>query len=97
MLPRWAKKPNRQMAFSCARPSVPCDLFVFFCWAYFGLSPLPVTVANEGLQGSPTKNIIILVVTATGQRQSLVGLVLGDGKTTIGMGDSNNISHYKDG
>ena len=30
MLPRWAKKPNRQMAFSCARPSVACDLFVSF-------------------------------------------------------------------
>ena len=33
---------------------------------FFGLSPLPVTVANEGLSGSPTKNIIILVVTVTG-------------------------------
>ena len=34
---------------------------------YLGLSPLPVTVANEGLYGSPTKNVIILVVTVTGR------------------------------
>ncbi len=32
-----------------------------------GCPPLPVTVANEGLQGSPTKNVTILVVTVTGQ------------------------------
>ena len=31
--------------------------------SYLGLSPLPVTVANEGLQGFPTKYVIILVVT----------------------------------
>ena len=32
---------------------------------YFGCGPLTVTVVNEGLQGSPTKNVIILVVTVT--------------------------------
>ena len=31
------------------------------------LSPFLVTVANEGVEGSPTKNMIMLVVTATGQ------------------------------
>ena len=35
--------------------------------SYVGLSPLPVTVANEGLEGSPTENIMILVGTVTGQ------------------------------
>ena len=33
---------------------------------YVGSTPHPVTVANEGLQGFPTKNVIILVVTVTG-------------------------------
>ena len=33
--------------------------------SYFGYGPLTVTVVNEGLQGSPTKNVIILVVTVT--------------------------------
>ena len=37
---------------------------------YLGLSPLPVTVANEGLLGSPTKNVIILVVTVTGREDN---------------------------
>ena len=32
-----------------------------------GLSPLPVTVANEGLQGSPTKHVLILGVTVAGK------------------------------
>ncbi len=40
---------------------------VFFHGVFLGLSPLPVTVANEGLYGSPTKNVIILVVTVTGR------------------------------
>ena len=46
-----------------------CELFIVFypITIGIGLSPLPVTVANEGLQGSPTKNIIILVVTVTGR------------------------------
>ena len=35
--------------------------FVNKCWV------LPVTVTNEGLYGFPTKNVIILVVTVTGQ------------------------------
>ncbi len=39
----------------------------FFNPIYIGLSPLPVTVANEGLQGSPTKHVIILVVSVTGR------------------------------
>ena len=30
---------------------------------YIGSTPHPVTVANEGLQGFPTKNVIIPVVT----------------------------------
>ncbi len=34
---------------------------------YLGSTPHPVTVANEGLQGSPTKNVIILVGTVTGR------------------------------
>ena len=34
---------------------------------YLGCGPLPVTVVNEGLQGSPTENVIILVVTVTGR------------------------------
>ena len=34
--------------------------------SYIGSTPHPVTVANEGLQGFPTKNVIILVVTVTG-------------------------------
>ncbi len=33
---------------------------------YFWSTPQPVTVTNEGLQGFPTKNVIILVVTVTG-------------------------------
>ena len=40
---------------------------VFFkgmCWV---VPPPRMPVANEGLLGSPTKNIIILVVTVTGQ------------------------------
>ena len=31
-----------------------------------GLSPFPVIVANEGFQGSPTRNVIFLAVTITG-------------------------------
>ena len=34
---------------------------------YLGLSHLPATVANEGLWGSPTRNVIILVASVTGQ------------------------------
>ena len=34
---------------------------------HFGCGPFPVTVANKGLQGFPTKNGIILVVTVTGK------------------------------
>ena len=30
---------------------------------YIGLAPFPVILANEGLQGSPTKHVKILVVT----------------------------------
>ena len=30
---------------------------------YIGLAPFPVMVVNEGLQGSPTKHVKILVVT----------------------------------
>ena len=37
-----------------------------------GLSPLPVTVTNEGLYGFPTKNVIILVVTVTGWGVDLI-------------------------
>ena len=33
---------------------------------YLGSTPHPVTVANEGFLGFPTKNVIILVVTVTG-------------------------------
>ena len=33
---------------------------------YVGSTPHPVTLASEGLKGFPTKNVIILVVTATG-------------------------------
>ena len=32
-----------------------------------GSTPHPVTVANEGLQGFPIKNVIFLVVTVTGR------------------------------
>ena len=35
-------------------------------FTYFRSTPHPVTVRNEGLQGFPTKNGIILVVTVTG-------------------------------
>ena len=43
-----------------------------------GLSPLPATVANEGLWGSPTKNTIILAVTVTGQGDNPVTVVFGN-------------------
>ena len=32
------------------------------------VAPLPVTVANKGLKGFPTRNVIFLVVTVTGRR-----------------------------
>ena len=32
-----------------------------------GVSPCPVTVANEGLSGFPTKDVVILVVTVAGR------------------------------
>lgn len=43
----------------------PCFFLVnhFLIYAYVGLSPFPVTVANENLYGSPAKNIRLLVVT----------------------------------
>ncbi len=34
---------------------------------FIGCGPLPVTLANEGLQESPTKDVIIPVVTVTGR------------------------------
>ena len=34
-------------------------------YIYIGCGPLPVTVANESLEESPTKHVIILVVTVT--------------------------------
>lgn len=37
---------------------------------YFGCDPLPVTVANKGLKGSPTQNGIILVAILTPQQIS---------------------------
>ena len=41
--------------------------YVYIICLYFGLSPVPVRVANQGLSGFPTKNVIILQVTVTGQ------------------------------
>ena len=46
---------------------VPGSKLGFTTLSLFWLSPLPVRVANEGLLGSPTKNITILVVTVAGQ------------------------------
>ena len=43
-------------------PEVNGDLGIF--WV---VPPPRMPVANESLQGSPTKNVIILVVTATGR------------------------------
>ena len=40
-------------------------LEIFDILSYVGYGPLTVTVGNEGLWGSPTKNVIILVVTVT--------------------------------
>ncbi len=46
-------------------------LQAFFKSAFYmyklGVAPLRVTVANEGLKGSPTKHVVILVVTANGR------------------------------
>ena len=33
---------------------------------WLGSAPHPITVANKGLSGFPTKNVIILVVTVAG-------------------------------
>ena len=41
------------------------QLLLYSLW-YLGSNPQPVTVANEGLWGFPTKNVTILVVTVTG-------------------------------
>ena len=42
---------------------VKCYQFhLYIICLYFGLSPVPVTVANEGLSGFPTKKVIILQV-----------------------------------
>ena len=43
---------------------------------YLGSTPHPVTVANEGLQGFPIKNVIILVVTVSGWGVDLIDTFL---------------------
>ena len=46
---------------------ITCNVIDKLIYIYIGCGPLLLTVANGGLQESPTKHVIILVVTVTGR------------------------------